>query len=293
MSIIINSDRLRVEIAEPGIAPNTTIRFDRAGFITQVTLDGKHDFCTHEPDNLAHPSSGGYGLCNEMSFVDDVAPLVKVGEKFPKMGSGLLTKDEDIPYIFHHAYECEQYDISTESTESSVTFDTQPKPCLGYAISQTKKIEVSGNELTMTISVRNVGEKPLHFEDYCHNFITIDHLKLSADYNLSMPVAAQDSKKRTLGGALIGKGSGFTFTEYSNESNLMEIPSSEIEQKAPFIWKLTNKNSPATISEIVSAIPYSIKVWAIDHIISPEIICRFSVAPGESCTWSRKWIFDC
>lgn len=65
MSISLSSDRLKVEIALPGQEPNTTNRFDRAGFITQVTLDGRYKFCTREPDNLAHPCSGGIGLCSE------------------------------------------------------------------------------------------------------------------------------------------------------------------------------------------------------------------------------------
>ena len=42
MSILLRSDRLKVEIAEPGLFPNVTTRFDRAGFVTQVTLDGRH-----------------------------------------------------------------------------------------------------------------------------------------------------------------------------------------------------------------------------------------------------------
>ena len=57
--LTLQNDRLRVEIAEPGEAPNTGFRFDRAGFIADVVLDGAHSFCTSEPLNLIHPSSGG------------------------------------------------------------------------------------------------------------------------------------------------------------------------------------------------------------------------------------------
>ena len=82
MSIILNSKRLKVEITEPGIVPNTTARFDRAGFISQVTLDNKYDFCTKEPDNLSHPCSGGVGLCNEYSLSNQLMKLLLV-DSFP------------------------------------------------------------------------------------------------------------------------------------------------------------------------------------------------------------------
>ncbi|MBE3039355.1 MAG: hypothetical protein IMZ62_11155, partial [Chloroflexi bacterium] len=42
--ILLNSQRLEVEISTPGAAYHST-RFDWSGFITQVTLDGAHTFC--------------------------------------------------------------------------------------------------------------------------------------------------------------------------------------------------------------------------------------------------------
>ncbi|MGQ7408281.1 hypothetical protein [Streptococcus suis] len=56
--IYLTNHRLRVEIAEPGERPNDTFRFDRAGFISNVILDGDTHFCANEPMNLRHLSSG-------------------------------------------------------------------------------------------------------------------------------------------------------------------------------------------------------------------------------------------
>ncbi|MGT2910485.1 hypothetical protein ACVR1I_02080 [Streptococcus cameli] len=52
--ILLSNERLRVEIAEPGERPNDTLRFDRAGFISDVTLDGDTHFGANEPMNLRH-----------------------------------------------------------------------------------------------------------------------------------------------------------------------------------------------------------------------------------------------
>ena len=72
--MVLNSDRLKVEIAEPGIFPADTSRFDWCGFITSINLDGAHEFCAAEPTNLVHPSTGGIGLCNEYLCPDPLIP---------------------------------------------------------------------------------------------------------------------------------------------------------------------------------------------------------------------------
>jgi hypothetical protein len=291
MGIILESDRLKVEIAEPGVVPNTSTRFDRAGFVTQVTLDGRHQFCSREPDNLPHASTGGAGLCNEFRFGEPSleAPM---GTQFPKFGVGLLTKDLDGRYVFHHKYRCDPFPISVDARESIALFDTAPVECMGYAVHGTKKLDVAANELTMTMTVENVGQRPIAFEEYCHNFVTIDRLPIGPDYCLGMPVSNQDGKPANSGVALVGKGHGVGFSCYSNAPSFFVIDASDVTCEAPFTWKLSHANTTASISETVSVLPARIMVWTIDHIISPEIGCHFELAPGESTSWTRRWAFD-
>jgi hypothetical protein len=204
ISIILESDRLKVEIAEPGVFPNTTTRFDRAGFVTQVTLDGGHQFCTREPDNVPHPPTGGVRLCSEYRSGEPVleAPM---GAQFPKIGVGLLTKDLDGRYVHHHRYPCVPFPISFDAGKSVALFDTAPVECMGYAVHSTKKLEVTASELTMTMMVENVGRRPIAFTEYCHNFVTLDRLPIGPDYYLSMPVSNQDGKPAREGVALLAR----------------------------------------------------------------------------------------
>lgn len=291
MGIILQSERLKVEIAEPGVPPNITTRFDRAGFVTQVTLDGQHQFCSREPDNLPHPSSGGVGLCSEFRCAEPAleAPM---GAQFPKFGIGLLTKTLEGRYVFHHKYPCEPFAVSIETSDTAVRFDTAPKECMGYAAHLTKVVAVAGNELTMKMTFENVGERPIAFDEYCHNFVTLDHLPLSEDYYLSMPVVNQDGKPAKGGIALCGKGCGVGFCGYSNAPSFFDIEGSEIAGKPPFTWKLVHQKTSASISETVSVLPSRVIVWAIDHIVSPEVVCHLEVTPGERVTWVRSWTFE-
>ena len=83
--ITIESNRLSVTIAEPNQECNTC-RFDRAGFITQVTLDGEYEFCTKE-----YGGTNGMGLCSEIKF-DPLSVSAPVGGKFLKPGVGITRR---------------------------------------------------------------------------------------------------------------------------------------------------------------------------------------------------------
>ena len=104
-SILIASDRLQVEIAEPQTIYCSS-RFDWTGFITQVTLDKERTFCV--PEAIDGTGTGGHGLCNEFGITrpigfDDAAP----GETFPKIGVGLLRRPDAEAYSFGRDYEIE------------------------------------------------------------------------------------------------------------------------------------------------------------------------------------------
>lgn len=290
--IVLKSDRLLVEIDEPDEGRNNTVRFDRAGYITRVQLDGQHEFCTVEPDNLSHPCSGGAGLCSEIK--DTLWAEAPVGGKAPKFGVGLLTKPDEGRYQFFAKYETEHFPMDIESDGKTAVFTTNALPCMGYALKQKKTVAVEGNTITVTYLYENVGEKPLALGEYVHNFVTIDKLPIGPDYFLSMPtIAPQDEKKPKQEDATIyGKGSGFTYTAYNPAAAMIDVEGSEIAQDKPYSWKLTNKNTTASISEEDSFIPTKIPVWTIDHIISSEAYTNFEIAPGETHTYTRKWIFE-
>jgi hypothetical protein len=163
---------------------------------------------------------------------------------------------------------------------------------LGYAVHGTKRLQVAANQLAMTMTFENVGRRAIAFDEYCHNFVTIDRLPIGEDYYLSMPVSNQDGRPAKGGVALQGKGNGVGFLTYSNAPSFYDIDGSEVTREAPFTWKLTHRSTTAAISETVSVVPARIIVWTIDHIISPEIACRFEVAPGQSVSWTRRWTFD-
>lgn len=287
--MIIESNRLSINIAEPGEKPNDTCRFDRAGYITDITLDGNYQFCVSEPNNLVHPSSGGRGLCNEFSF-DQAIEGVKIGNKFPKFGIGLFERPDLSPYCFFKKYKTQPFPITWRQTDNTIVFDTKAIDCNGYAIQQQKIVEVNNNTLTIDVILKNVGEKEVVMKEYCHNFLSIEMLPIGSEYLIEMP-GISDRGNEIIDGTMKGSGKGFSFTGYNSKAALVKVDEGDIFGN-PFKCKISHEKSLAFIELIEHFKPCEIAIWSIDNIISVETFYKIEIKPGESDQWKRSWKFD-
>ena len=293
--ITLKSDRLRVELPMPGEHPNDSLRFDRAGYISEVILDGGMHFCASEPRNLVHPSSGGRGLCCE--FRCDVSNEARVGEYFPKFGVGLIRKEEDDKYIFYKQYQdVKPFPVEVSQKDNMVEFITQGIPCLGYNMRVCKNIMLEDDTLTMLIQTENTGEKEIHMQEFCHNFISIDGMAAGSDYVLELPGIPDQgdgriNNRRGYSGGFRGYGRGFTFCEFTAIDTDLSVDVSTISREIPFLWKMLHKGAGAYVEGKEYFVPSQINIWGVDHILSPEIVYGFNLKPGEKLEWKRKWKF--
>ncbi len=286
----LENERLAITVAEPHVFPDTTSRFDHAGFITSVLLDNKYEFCTSEPTNLVHPSTGGVGLCNEYLF-PEACDEVPAGSKFPKFGIGLFTKPDDDPFCFFRKYETDFFPVSWKQVDKgTLIFKTEPVMCNGYAVSQEKTLRIIQNRLMMTTCLKNEGEKPLVMKEFCHNFMTIERKPLGPSYTIEMPALLDRGSEKVVG-TVCGNGHGYTFSDYNPRAALVNVAPEEICDVSVFEWTLRNKESKAYVKAEVNFKPEGIDIWSIDHIISVETFYPITIAPGETTEWVRQWTY--
>jgi len=287
----LKTDRLRVDVSEPGVAPNTTTRFDRSGFVEEVVLDGIHRFCASEPRNLSHVSSGGRGICNEYKCASDMEAAV--GEYFLKPGVGLLLKEKDEPYRFMSSYKEKPLKIDVSQAGNAVTFVTQPMPCGGYALRQEKRLTAAGNRLEMKIRLENAGEKDFVGEEYCHNFISVNCMTLGPNYTLDFP-SGKDRGDAQLEGELVASGKKFTFTGPLQRARMFTMDAGEFSWKpgTDFEWIFRNEAEGAQVHVYERINLSRVVLWAANHMLSTESFHAIRLAPGESDEWTRAWVFE-
>lgn len=289
----LSNDRLTVNIAEPNRECMTS-RFDRAGFVTGVRLDGQYDFLGQEDMLDGSPSSGGMGFCSEIQC-DPMSAAAAVGEKFPKFGVGLLTQKKAAQYNFMDSYETEDFDITVEEREQQLVFTTHAKEIGGYAVSQIKTVSIRDNTLTIAYSMKNEGTKTITFDEYCHNFMTLNHKKVCRDYYLTIPcLTLPEGEIKTLDVAttLLSDGVGLTKSEESMVFSLYAFSKEQMRPVETYGWKLVDRSCGLCVEETDDFTVDKVTVWSVGDVISPEMFFTATLAPGEETSWSRTYRFS-
>jgi hypothetical protein len=318
MTITLESNRLAVEIADPG-AVYTRTRFDWTGFITQVTLDGQHTFCVPEDYDPAK-GTGGIGLCNE--FGNELAvgyAEAKPGEAFLKLGIGLLQRPDEGPYNFFRPHQIvERFPIRVEASEASAVFTVEPIECRGYAARLQKTISVAAHALTIQYTLENTGSKPIVTHEYAHNFLGIDRLPIGPDYRLRFPQAVQrepppeqfyrmapawlrwlprpvlrrliDRYVRGMSRAMALHGQEITWRETPQGFFFSRLQG--FSPRAEPQWHLVHVPTGLHVSEADDFPPARLVVWGAAHVVSAEVYIDLSVPPGGRQRWQRRYEFE-
>lgn len=285
------NQRLQVEIAEPGQMYQGS-RFDWTGFITQVTLDGRHTYCV--PESLVPgQGSGGCGICNEFGIAEpvgyeDLAP----GGYFPKIGVGLLKRPDQKPYDFFRPYEIIPFPMTMVNIRDGVKFTVEPLECRGYLLEMEKTITINENQLQIDYCLKNSGERPVRTTEYCHNFIGIDGHQVGADYKLEFlyPVQLLQEESATTQKVLRidGQEISWNFQPKADFYGKLENISPEL----PHQWRIRHLPTKTEVEEESFFPPLRVAFWGKGHVISPEVFIEIKVNPGETQRWSRRYTFS-
>lgn len=289
--IMIGNERLKVGILKPGEFYKKE-RFDWTGFISDIILDDQHKFCVSHYDE-AGDLVLGRGICNEFGMVIPIGMEdILIGEKYPKMGIGLVPKVEEADKNKISLKDIELFPKTVEVEADSVTFTTGAIDCRGYAAQLTKRISIKDNHLTIDYRLENVGSKSIETEEYCHNFVLINDHKVGPEYRLEMPFDIEADIKPV----------GMTSVMSLSQGSLTwkEVPSSvyffrsvlESKDKG-YWWKMTHQPTGVGMKEYGDFNPHMFAVWGKSHVVSPEVFVKIQVAPGETQSWKRQYEFFC
>jgi hypothetical protein len=289
MGHILENDVLAVELADPEECGG--VRFDRTGFITQVRLKrGGHTFCTRErPEPGA--GTGGAGICGEFGLFTPVGyDSAAVGQRFPKLGVGLLTRLDGSDYDFRAAYPADLFAIRTEIGERHARYAVEPKACRGYAAKLEKRIRIDGASLIIDYALHNVGTEPIVTEEYTHNFLAVDGLGPGPAYRLAfaMPVRL-DAMEPAYTPRIVD----VTERElrFRREPEQDIYCAFEVPPAAAAGWELVHEPTGVGLREICRFEAARLAVWGAPHVLSPEVFIALWVMPGERKTWRRVYEF--
>lgn len=289
MGHILENDVLAVELADPEECGG--VRFDRTGFITQVRLKRSgHTFCTRErPDPGA--GTGGAGICGEFGLFTPVGyDGAAVGEPFPKLGVGLLTRLDESGYDFRVSYPADYFAIRTEFGAQCAWYAVEPKECGGYAAKLEKNVRIEGASLIIDYELRNVGARPIETEEYAHNFLAIDGHGPGPAYRLTFAAPLRlDAMEPVYTPRVADVAERELRLRCELERDI--YCAFDIPPGAEAGWELVHEPTGAGVRERCASGAVRLAVWGAPHVLSPELFVAVRVMPGERMAWRRVYEF--
>ncbi len=283
--LILESNRLSVVFSSPGTF-YTGSRFDWTGFITDITLDGRHPFCVDE-SLVPGIGTGGRGLCNEFGIHEPIGyEEARVGECFPKLGIGLLKRTSEEEYRFWEPYEINPAPVEITSSANSISFLTRSPQCNGYGATLKKEFTVENNRMRVEYFLTNTGKKDLKTTEYIHNFLNIDGKGVGPHCLLSFSFIPYGDNKPEV------------FKVSENTISFKAVPDKEFywalkgfEGSSTCSWSLIDQETGIGVKETCDFQALKVAVWGKAHVVSPEIFIELSVCPGETKSWTRSYEF--
>ena len=303
--IILKNDIIEATIRVPTKKPISK-RFDDAGVVEQVVLNGKHHFCQPEQHISSRSTTYGTGLCGEFAW-PGLATNILPGQHFPKLGVGILTQHANGGdyHILDNNYEVEPFDRSHTVFSDRVEFIQYPTPCMGIAAKIFKTVHIYANTITVTTTIENTGEKTLDLYEYQHNFVSLGNLPIGPGYRLDVPydgtiseIGSYTTMNSAQDGSLVpdilyAKDQSIYWNKTLDEMSFCKITEKKDILTLPFYrWTLSHTSSPARISEVSHFTPARLVMWGIEHTVSVEAYVKILVPPNGKQTFARTWLFE-
>ena len=287
-TFILSDGDLKARVLVPENTHYVRTRFNHAGFVPDVWFGGMKFTQYERNQNDGFPSTDGCGICCDYDgpgFSAGVNP----GEKYLKPGIGIITKGErDIGICDWVKYE--PLPTRYDALGNKAVFETLSPEVNGYRYAETRTVRLEGDTLYLDCTLKNTGSKPLAFEEYGHNFLSLGDLEVGPGYRLETPSIPDPAALNSLPLAysLQGDKSGFGFKDEVRKSFYVKT---EDVCSAPFTWKMTAAGTSASITGKDSFTPCKIAVWGDYYVLSCEVFIPIRLAPGEQMSWTRSWTF--
>lgn len=286
---ILKKDNLTIVISKPGMEYSGS-RFDWTGIIRDIEYKG-HSFCTKE-QLVKNKGTGGIGFCNEFGIDKPIGyDEIGIGESFPKIGTGLITKENQDAYDFFAPLKVQGLEIIEEViTEGKYKVSSVIDDNNGYTIKLSKIISIDKDVLSIFYFLENEGSKKILTNEYNHNFISIDGDFIGENYSLYMPQVKKVHK-------VVGDYEVFDQTkgktiEWKKEPNgdfygLMDIG----EYPEGFNWELKHHKAKVGIRECSGIKVSKMAVWGYNHVVCPELFIDIDLEPNTVMSWTRSYEF--
>ncbi|MDP6380502.1 MAG: hypothetical protein QF662_04070 [Phycisphaerae bacterium] len=288
---VLKNPRLTVEVMKPGDekAAYAGSRFEWGATVLQVTLDGKHTFCSAEnPGSRFH----GYGLAEEMGIGGPVGFKQENNKQFLKIGVGIF-KTNGFPYNFGATYKTARkldWKVEVNAEKTKATFVQVLKDFEGWGYRYEKRIVLDPKLAQMKLEhvLENTGTKPIKTDQYCHHFMIFDKQRTGPDYVATFPFKTKLSQPNTL---VVAKGNDITWKKPVEGGSYYAIIEGYAAKAEDNEFVLRHKPSGLAVRISGDFALSRLPLWGRPDNICFEPFIAINLEPGKKMAWTRTYGF--
>ena len=281
------------------LLPNSTVgyyqatRFDWSGVIESLDYKGHSYFGKWFKAYDAKSNDAITGP------VEEFEPIgygnAQVGEKFIKIGVGVLLKKDEKPYSPFLLYDISnpgKWEVITH--KDWIEFTQTLKDSLGYGYVYKKKLSLLKGLPTLLIehSLLNTGKLPIETNVYDHNFFMIDKQPSGPEIKIKFPFDIQGTGVG-IGSLASIEGKEIVYLRELNETQHVHLPSilGFSNNSKEYDFRIENSKTGAGV-RIMGDKPLERMVfWSSTTTYCPEPYIHIKVAAGNKYKWKITYNF--
>jgi hypothetical protein len=290
----ISNNLIKAEILLPDQADGyyQGTRFDWSGVIESLKYSGHEYFGKwfDKYDPKIHDAI--------MGPVDDFLPVdyesAKPGEKFLKIGIGVINKPDSEPWTFARTYPVSDYGtwkVKAKADQVQFIHNLKDKK---YVYEYEKNVRILKDKpvMVLTHSFKNKGKSTIETLVYNHNFFVIDNKMVGPGYSAEFPFKISGVFRD--GPALVNITDN-RFTLLRNIAKGETIFSTGLQGSGPidklYEIKVENKETGAGVRITCDKPLEKLVFWANPFTFCPEPYIRLKAEPGETFEWTITYEF--
>ncbi len=267
-------------------------RFDWAGIVSSLRYKN-HEFFGQWYDK--HDPKIHDAIQGPVEAFDPVAyDTAKPGEKFLKIGVGMLRKINASPYRFSSPFEIVNggtWKVKKKKDRIEFIHRLRDDSGYGYIYKKTLRLVKQKPELLLVHSLRNTGKNAIETNTFNHNFFVIDKQATGPDFTVSLPFEITNQSA----------GKNLISFEDNQLKYLKELKKGEATMEYPkgftgdriedYDFTIANSKTGASVRITADRPLSNFMYWSVPTTLSPEPFIKVSAKPGEEFTWNIKYEF--
>jgi len=280
---------MKLYLPDPQNGYYRATRFEWSGIIASLEYMGHQYFgewkSTHDPlfhEDLSGPVEGS--LNPGLGYTE-----AKPGEKFIRLGVGVLEKPDEKEYVWNQTYKILDYGKwTTDQGKDWIEFTHEISSDIGYKYVYIKRIELKKDKpgFTITHTLRNTGTKIIEMDQFNHNFFVFDRQTIGPDFVTTFPFSVRTPDD--LKDLVMIRNKKLMFRREMKEESIWLLIEGYKSDLNDHKVAIRNKKTGAGIQFSVNRPLHRLAFWATTTTLCPENFIFISVDPGKE----EKWISD-